>query len=331
MVRPLLIANFPRVVGGGEIGLLELAESLQKKGHRPLIALPGKSDMADKFDRCVISPSITMGAADIRTIAPDIDLIHAQGARGLTAAWIARTGKPLIWHVRVAAVDQLDPFLTRLPDVIIANSTATAKRFEGRANVRVILNGVKKPVPATLPLALSSAKRKIAVVARMTAEKGVSDLWPTLAEIGNRRDDIEIVFAGDDSGADGNTIRAGIKAHAHPGRFRMLGFVPNIANHLHEFDLVVVPSRIEGFGRVAAESLRAGTPVLARNVGGLPEVLSDLRDPWLPENPAAWADKILERIDHPIEDAETLARYGERFDPDRHANEVIKVYEELIS
>jgi glycosyltransferase involved in cell wall biosynthesis len=41
--------------------------------------------------------------------------------------------------------------------------------------------------------------------------------------------------------------------------------------------LTVVPTvALEGFGLVAAESLAAGTPVLATPVGGLPEVLQDL-------------------------------------------------------
>jgi glycosyltransferase involved in cell wall biosynthesis len=40
-------------------------------------------------------------------------------------------------------------------------------------------------------------------------------------------------------------------------------------------DLVLVPSRFEGFGRVAIESLAVGTPVLASNVAGLRDTLGD--------------------------------------------------------
>lgn len=324
MVRPLLVANFPRIIGGGEVGLLELAESLREKGHRPLIALPGRSTMADQFDRCIISPSVTAAAGDIRHIADDIDLIHAQGAKGLTAAWMARTGKPIIWHARVASTDQLDSFLMRLPNIIIANSHATAKRFEGRANVRVIYNGVKDPVPAEKPLKLSADKKKIGVIGRMTAEKGIQDLLPALLEIVTKRDDVEIAFAGEDSGAIGDLVRA-----EHRERFRMFGFVPDIAGHLHELDLVVVPSRVEGFGRVAVEAMRAGVPVLARKVGALPEVLADLDDPWLPEDISHWSEKILSRLEHPADQAR-LKRAGARFDPARHADEIISVYEELL-
>jgi glycosyltransferase involved in cell wall biosynthesis len=37
--------------------------------------------------------------------------------------------------------------------------------------------------------------------------------------------------------------------------------------------VLVVPSRWEGFGLIAAEAMRVGLPVIATNVGGLPEVV----------------------------------------------------------
>lgn len=40
-------------------------------------------------------------------------------------------------------------------------------------------------------------------------------------------------------------------------------------------DVVIMPSRWEGFGLVAAEAMRAGTPVLASGVGALPELVQD--------------------------------------------------------
>ncbi|MBA3867473.1 MAG: glycosyltransferase [Solirubrobacterales bacterium] len=44
---------------------------------------------------------------------------------------------------------------------------------------------------------------------------------------------------------------------------------------LPEFDLVVVPARVEAWSEVAIEAMRAGVPVLATPVGGLVEIVAD--------------------------------------------------------
>lgn len=44
---------------------------------------------------------------------------------------------------------------------------------------------------------------------------------------------------------------------------------------MNEFDLVVVPSRSEGFGLVAYEAIHNRIPVIASNVGALPELVQD--------------------------------------------------------
>jgi glycosyltransferase involved in cell wall biosynthesis len=106
--------------------------------------------------------------------------------------------------------------------------------------------------------------------------------------------------------------------------------VPNAAAHLPEFDLVVVPSRVEGFGRVAAEALRAGVPVLATRIGGLVEVLDGHPDPWLPDSTADWAGRILKELAAPSARPDDLRRLGARFDPAHHVEAVLGVYQELM-
>lgn len=336
MVRPLLIANFPRVVGGGELGLVELALELDRRGLQPIVAVPcraGEKPFADhaaaaSLDLRPIPDAIPDAAKKLRWHAAECEVVHATGARGLAAAALARTGRPLVWHVRVAAHDKLDPILMRLPDFIIANSRATAARFGGRARVRVIFNGIRAPRAPGTPLPLEPGRKRIGVIGRMTPEKGHLDLLPVLEEILARRSDVDVVFAGEGSGAIGDAVRARAASDA---RMKMLGVVPDMADHIAELDLVVVPSLVEGFGRVAAEALRAGVNVLARRVGGLVEVLAPLNDPWLPGDRRDWADRISRELDIPSHSADELKRFGARFDPSRHADEVVKAYEEVVS
>jgi glycosyltransferase involved in cell wall biosynthesis len=59
------------------------------------------------------------------------------------------------------------------------------------------------------------------------------------------------------------------------------GFIPNekIVEYLNKFDIFVMPSIGEGetFGVAAVEAMATGLPVVASNIGGLPEVIDDGR------------------------------------------------------
>ena len=59
------------------------------------------------------------------------------------------------------------------------------------------------------------------------------------------------------------------------GRLRMTGDTADAPAHLVAADVVVVPSRNEGMGRVIVEAMALGLPVVAAAVGGIPAVVTD--------------------------------------------------------
>jgi len=56
------------------------------------------------------------------------------------------------------------------------------------------------------------------------------------------------------------------------------GFVKDVAAHFAAMDILAMPSRVEGLGLVAGESMLAGVPVVAANVGGLKELIRDRKN-----------------------------------------------------
>jgi len=70
----------------------------------------------------------------------------------------------------------------------------------------------------------------------------------------------------------------------------------SIPARLLDYDIMVMPSRIESFGVAAVEAGSAGLPVIASNIGGIPEIIEDEVTGIL--FPAGDAEKLAETIIH---------------------------------
>jgi len=79
------------------------------------------------------------------------------------------------------------------------------------------------------------------------------------------------------------------------------GFVDDLDQFYAALDLYIMPSRSEAWGLTALHAMAYGLPVIASNVGGLPEMVEDGKSGWLvpPESPKALADAILDAASDP--------------------------------
>ena len=112
--------------------------------------------------------------------------------------------------------------------------------------------------------------------ARLSYEKGI-DL---LIEAAKLAPEIQFVVAGD------GPLRESLQTDS-PANVLFLGRIDNVRQMMQAADCVIIPSRSEGQGIVALEAFAAGVPVIASNVGGLPESIVDRKTGFLiaPANP----------------------------------------------
>lgn len=87
--------------------------------------------------------------------------------------------------------------------------------------------------------------------------------------------------------------RLGVLDHLH-----ILPPVQNVERVFRSFDISVTPSRGEPFGLVVVEAMASGTPVVATDAGGIPEIVTNGVDGLLvpPRDPEALAGAIIQLL-----------------------------------
>jgi L-malate glycosyltransferase len=121
------------------------------------------------------------------------------------------------------------------------------------------------------------------------------------------------------------------------GQVAFLGEQLQMGRHFAQADLFVLPSEQESFGLAALEALASGVPVVATNVGGLPEVVRHAETGWLvpPGEPPALAAAILKLLgDEPRRAAMGRAARADalaRFRPEPVVARVEALYRELVA
>nr|WP_269205348.1 glycosyltransferase [Motilibacter aurantiacus] len=116
---------------------------------------------------------------------------------------------------------------------------------------------------------------------------------------------------------------------------RLLGHREDVSDLLAAADVAVLPSQWEGRPLVAEEALRAGAPLVATAVGGVPELVGDAAVLVAPGDPAALAAAVVALLDDPVERVRLSAAARERAaafpTEDDTAAEARRLYVELTS
>jgi glycosyltransferase involved in cell wall biosynthesis len=117
----------------------------------------------------------------------------------------------------------------------------------------------------------------IGMIGRLILEKGIREFFAAARKLCDAQPDLYVIVVGDalptDRGAWKTQLIAKVDAAGLTSRFRFTGIVPNVYDYMCAFDILVHPTYKESFGRVIAEAMAIGLPVVATNVRGCRELV----------------------------------------------------------
>jgi D-inositol-3-phosphate glycosyltransferase len=235
-----------------------------------------------------------------------------------------------------------------LSDCVIASTEYEAVELieqYGADPSRVCVNPPGVDLERFRPGDRMEARRRIGIdraptvlfVGRIQALKGLDVAVEALCTVRDRLPEARMMVVGGPSGPSGEEEHRSIQEMA--GRLGLrdavtwCGVQPHgrLPTFYRAADVLVVPSRSESFGLVAAEAQASGLPVVAANVGGLRYVIRDgtsgvLVDGW---DPADYGKALLRVLESPAERLHLAAgalEAGCRFGWDRATERLLELY-----
>lgn len=167
-------------------------------------------------------------------------------------------GTPMIYcaRTRMAAISEAvrRDVLARVPD----------------ADITVVTNGIRTSDFVRRPQAPAHSPLRIVQLARLNADKKGQDVL--IRALGAVSSDVRVTFIG--QGPDLNSLRALARETGVEDKVTFAGAMSHaeICRKLADFDVMVHPSRWEGFGLIIAEAMAAGLPVIVTEGDGPWEV-----------------------------------------------------------
>ena len=302
----------------------------------------------------------------IREVRPHILHTHTAkaGAIGRTAAVLAGAARPPIlvhtFHghvlrgyfdpVRTAVFREIERSLAKVTTRLVAVSPEVRDDLvglgvAGQEKFSVIRLGIDLDDRIAAGAGDGSEQRRLFGVAdrtfvvgwigRMTAIKHLPDALAAFARLRERGVDATLCLVGD--GPDRESLERRAHALGIVRHTLFLGYQHDVAPYYKFFDALLLPSGNEGTPVVAIESLAAGTPVVATEVGGVADVVEHGTDGFLTGVGDIEAiASALERLARDPELRATMARAGRertipRYRVERLVDDVDGLYRELLA
>lgn len=261
----------------------------------------------------------------IRRLKPDV--VHGHGAKAGAYVRLRRRSSKVIrvytphggslhypldtWKGRFYS--QLERTLMNSTDLFLFESAFardTYQRTVGKPSglVRCVFNGVTSE--EFEPVAKADDASDVAYVGEFRRIKGADLLIDAVAKLRADGKPVTLTLGGD--GEEFERLKEQVKRLSLGDAVRFIGHV-KARYGFSKGSVLVVPSRGDSMPYVVIEAGAAGIPMIAANVGGIPEIFDTQTDAlFAPSNAGAMADAIKAALDNPTATAARAAKLRER-------------------
>lgn len=364
---PLRLAFFiarADTIGGSQRHVLDLAHALGELGHDVCVFTGPRgpyNDVLDRFgventeiaslDSSLFSPGADRAAfkdlqTALKSFNPDLLTVHStkSGILGRLAA--RRLGLPCVYTLHGVAFGPAVAPLQRavawaaealmrpFTDQVIAVSDfdrnqAVNAKVVAKSKVATVRNGLPDVVARRPVSSTDRASTSMLMIARFSVPKNHAVLLEALAKLPADRQ-WTMRFAGDGELED-DAVRLATELGIDD-RVEFLGLLSDVTDAIEESDVLLLISDREGLPISIGEGLRAGRPVIASAVGGIPEIV-DGSVGWLvnPMKHGELLEALLEATDATTDlgllGKQARARYEDRLSYNTLLRDTLATYE----
>lgn len=269
--------------------LAELAPSLALGLSRvPMTRLPGPNDIS----------AIIHVMARCRAVQPDV--VHGHGSKGgvyarMSGFLLGNRGSVRCYTPHGGSFNYkpgtaiatfymgVEKLLAGNTDIFLFESAYIGRCFDAqvgatRALRNIVLNGIGPSETLPVPLALDPVD--FLYVGELRAAKGIDTFIDALAEVGRRSGKMpRALLVG--TGPEQQELGARAAAHGLAGHVSFPGAMP-AREAFTRGRILVVPSRAESLPYIVIEAAGAHIPMIATDVGGIPEIFGPYHDRLIP-------------------------------------------------
>lgn len=308
--------------GGGEVQTCHLIRGLEARGVKNVLVAPPGSEIAREViatgarvaelrmrGECDISAIVGLSRI-LKDIKPAVLHLHTSHAHtlGWLAGRLAKIGTIIVTRrmdheikghfsfVKYKSVDHIVAISEVIRETLIKGGLS-------RKKLSVIHSAVDCRIPYPGPdlrstFGFGSDTPVIGTVATLAKQKGHETLFKAMQIVKQHHRPVRLLVAGAGP-QESHLRRLAVKLNLAE-EIVFAGFRKDIPQILNTLDVFVLASQDEGLGVALLEAACCGLPLVATNVGGIPEVVRDRSTGFLvaPGDTSSLAEKMMYLLEH---------------------------------